>query len=102
MFNYISSPTQASAIIGKVEHWTLGRWVSDILHKAGIHTKTSKTCSLRSSSTSNALSGGISLTEIEKTARWKNVKTFGKCYNKPMIDNNLGIFLLTNSLQICA
>lgn len=81
---------------------TLARWVSDILRKAGIHTKTSKTYSLRFASISNALGGGISLTEIEKTARWKNVKTFGKLYNKPMIDNNLGIFLLTNSLQICA
>ena len=43
---------------------TLTRWVSDILHKAGIHTKTFKSHSLRSASTSNAFSGGLSLNEI--------------------------------------
>ena len=73
---------------------TLVRWVSDILHKAGIHTKTFKTHSLRSASTSNAFSGSLSLTEIAKAAGWTNVKTFGKFYNKLVIDN----FLLTNSL----
>ena len=40
---------------------TLARWVSAILQKAGIHTKTFKTHSLRSASTSNAFSGGLSL-----------------------------------------
>ena len=39
---------------------TLARWVSDILQKAGIHTKTFKTHSLHSASTSNAFSGGLS------------------------------------------
>ena len=76
----------------------LARWVSDILQKAGIHTKTFKNHSLRSASTSNTISGGLSLTEIAKTAAWKNVKTFGKFYNKPVVDNNFGNFLLTNSL----
>ena len=61
---------------------TLARWVSDILHKAGIHTKTFKSHSLRSASTSNAFSGGLSLTEIAKAAGWTNVETFGKFYNK--------------------
>ena len=59
---------------------TLARWVSNILQKAGIHTKTFKTPSLRSALTSNAFSGGLSLTEIAKAARWTNVKTFGKFY----------------------
>ena len=45
---------------------TLARWVSDILHKAGIHTKPFKSHSLRSASTSNAFSSGISLNEIAK------------------------------------
>ena len=40
---------------------TLTRWVSDILQKAGIHTKTFKTHSLYSTLTSNAFSGGLSL-----------------------------------------
>ena len=81
---------------------TLARWVSDILRKAGIHTKTFKTHSLRSTSTSNAFSGGLSLREIAKVAGWTNVKTFGKFYNKPVIDNNFGNFLLTNSLLFYA
>ena len=51
---------------------TLTRWVSDILHNAGIHTKTFKSRSLRSASTSNAFSGGLSLNEItaEITDSW--------------------------------
>ena len=77
---------------------TLARWVSDILHKAGIHTETFKTDSLYSASTSNAFNGSFPLTEVAKAAGWTNVKTFGKCYNKPVTDNNLGNFLLTNSL----
>ena len=73
---------------------TLARRVSDILHKAGIHTKTFKSHSLRSALTSNACSGGLSLNEIAKAAGWTNVKTFGKFYHKPVIDNNFGNFLL--------
>ena len=75
---------------------TLARWVSDILHMVGIHTKTFKT--LHSAWTSNAFSGGFSLTEIAKAAGWTNVKTFGEFYNKPLIDYNFGSLLLTNSL----
>ena len=70
------------------------RWVSDILHEAGIHTKTFKSHSLRSASTSNAFSGGLSLNEIAEAVAWTNVKTFGKFYNKPVIDNKFGNFLL--------
>ena len=66
--------------------------------KAGIHTKTFKAHSLHGGSTSNAFSGGFSLIEIVKAAGWTNVKTFGEFYNKPLIDNNLGNLLLTNSL----
>ena len=39
----------------------LARWVSDILQKAGIHTKTFKTHSLHSALTSNVFSDGLSL-----------------------------------------
>ena len=53
---------------------TLARWVSDILRKAGIHTKTFKSHSLRSASTSNAFIGGLSLNEIAKAAGWTNVR----------------------------
>ena len=82
----------------QVSSKTLAMWVSDILQKADTHTKTFKTYSLRSASTPNALSGGPSLTEIAKAAKWTNVKTFGKFYKKPVIDNSFGNFLLTNSL----
>ena len=71
---------------------------SDILQKAGIHTKTFKTHSFHSTSISNTFSGGLSLTEIPKAAGWTNVKAFGKFYNNPVIDNNFGNFLLTNNL----
>ena len=59
----------------------LARCVSDILHKADIHTKIFKNHSLRSASTSNGFSSDLSLTEITKAAGWINVKTFGKFYN---------------------
>ena len=76
----------------------LTRWVSDILQKVGIHTKTFKIHNLHSASTLNAFSGGFSLPEIAKAAGWTNVKTFGEFYNKPLIENNLGNLLLTKSL----
>ena len=41
---------------------TFARWVPDILQKAGINTKTFKLHSLFLASTSNAFSGGLSLT----------------------------------------
>ena len=76
----------------------LARWVSDIFHKADIHTKTFKTRSLRSASTSNAFNSGLSLTKIKKVAGWINIKTFFKFYNKVVIDNNFENFLLTNRM----
>ena len=47
---------------------------------------------LRSGSTLNAFSGALSLTEISKATGWTNVKTFGKFFDKPVIDNSLGTF----------
>ena len=79
---------------------THARWVSDILQKAGIHTKAFKTHPLRSASTSNVFSGGLSVIEIVKAGGWPNVKTFGRFFNKSVIDNNFGNFLLTNSFSI--
>ena len=73
-------------------------WASYTFKKAGIHIKAFKTHSLRSASTSNSLSGGLSLTEIAEAAGWANVKMFGKFYNKPVMENNFSNFLLTNSL----
>ena len=77
---------------------TLASWVSDVLQKAGIQK--AGIHSLRSASTSDVYSGGLSLTEIAKAAGWTNVRTFGKCYNKSVIENNFGSFLLTNSLWL--
>ena len=74
-----------------IKYFTKGR---------GIHTKTFKNNFIRSAWTSNAFSGSLPITEIAKAALWTNVKTFGRFYNKPVIDNNFGNFLLTNSLQL--
>ena len=54
---------------------------------------------LRSGSTSNAFSGALSLTEISKAAGWTNVKTFGKFFDKPVIDNSLGTFYWTSKFM---
>ena len=56
-----------------VSSGTLARWVSDILQKAGINTKTFKNHHLRSAWTRNAFSGCLSLTEFSKAAGWTNV-----------------------------
>ena len=47
---------------------TLTGWVSDLLQKAGIHIKTFISHSLRSTSTSDVFSSGLSLTEIANVA----------------------------------
>ena len=82
------SPTQTSFIknTGKVGI----RYFTQV----GIHTKTFKSHSLRSASTSNAFSGGLSIPDIAKVAGWTNLKTFGKFCKKTMIDINFGNFLL--------
>ena len=77
---------------------TLARWVSNILQKAGIHTKIFTANSDHSVWTSTAFSVGLSFTGIEMAAGWRNGKTFGKLYNRLVIDKNFGKFLLTNSL----
>ena len=50
----------------RVSSRTLARWVSNILHKAGIHTKTFKSHSLCSASTSNVFSGGLFLPKLPR------------------------------------
>ena len=73
---------------------TFARRVSDTLQKTRIHTKTFKIHSLRSTLTSNAFSGDLSLTKNAKAVGWTNVRTFGRFYNKSVIilNNNCGNF----------
>jgi len=73
---------------------TIARWVTDILNRAGISTKTFTAHSTRSASTSKA-SKHLSLADVNKAAGWTNVKTFAKYYNKT-ITNNFCESLLNN------
>lgn len=60
---------------------TIGRWISEILEKAGLNGI--KPHALRSASTSNANKGGIALDEILKRANWSTAATFKKFYEWP-------------------
>ena len=76
---------------GHQEHWQGGY---QIFYTKQVFIPKHLNLTLRSASTSNAFSGGLYLTEIAKVAGWANVETFGKFYNKPVIDNNFENFLL--------
>ena len=74
---------------------TLVRWVSDILHKTFISNHLRIILSVQH--WHQMLSVVIyAITKIAKAAGWTNIKTLGKFYKKPVIDNNFDNFLLTN------
>ena len=65
---------------------TIARWTTDILKRSGIETTTFSAHSTRHASTSNA-KRNLSLLEIGKAAGWSNMQTFGKHYNRPILEN---------------
>ena len=64
---------------------TISRWCKVILGKAGIDIEKYLLHSTRSASTSKAKVKGVSLTEINKAAGWKETSTFGRFYDKPIL-----------------
>ena len=64
---------------------TLGRWIKQVMTRAGIDTSIFLPHSSRSASTSCAKKAGVPLSEILKTAAWSNVGTFVKFYDKPVM-----------------
>ena len=73
---------------------TIGKWVKDILMKAGIDVTTFSGNSARPATTSYGKATRMTLQEILKAGGWSNAQTFATHYNKP-ITRNFG----TNILQ---
>ena len=67
---------------------TLSRWIKLTLAKAGIDIKVFSGHSTRHASTSAALSKGLDVDTIKKTAGWsERSEVFAKYYNRPIISN---------------
>ena len=64
---------------------TISRWCKVIFGKAGIDIEKYSLHSTRSASTSKAKIKGVSLTEINKAAGWKETSTFRTFYDKPIL-----------------
>ena len=65
-----------------VKTCTLSDWICEVLKYAGVDIKTFKSHSVRSASTSNAKSLGVSTKQILKRVRWSSKSTWQKFYNK--------------------
>ena len=63
---------------------TISRWCKVILGKAGTDIEKYSSHSTRLASTSKAKIKGLSLSEINKAASWKETSTFRRFYDKPI------------------
>lgn len=69
---------------------TLSRWIRSVLKNAGIDTSMFSGYSTRHASTSAALSKGLDIETIRKTAGWTpGSNTFAKFYCRPLTDDSL-------------
>ena len=73
---------------------TLGRWIREVMHLAGINTNIFKPHSSRSATTSKAAERNVSLTTICASIGWRKTSTFGKHYKKPIMVNDGEISLI--------
>lgn len=67
---------------------SVGRWIKEVLKKAGIDTEIFKAHSTRTAATSAAKFNSVPIDEILKTAGWSNENVFTKFYDKPIIFEN--------------
>ena len=72
----------------KVSTDTIARWIKTVLHLAGIDTSIFKAHSTRSASTSAATKLGVPLQDIMSSAGWSSNSTFGKFYNKDVVQTS--------------
>ena len=63
---------------------TISRWCKVILGKAGTDIEKYSSHSTRSASTNKAKVKGLSLSEINNAAGWKETSTFRRFYDKPI------------------
>ena len=62
---------------------TIGYWIKDILHRAGVDTEVFSAHSTRSSSTSWAAAKGVPINDIMQAANWSSQTTFKQFYFCP-------------------
>ena len=58
----------------------IAHWIKDSFKKAGVDTSTFKAHSVRGASASAAVSGGLNITDVLKTADWSGESTFKEFY----------------------
>lgn len=75
---------------------TISRWAKNVLKSSGIDTSIFTTHSTRHASTSMALTRGVDLDTIRKTAGWsKNSQVFQRFYNIPIVTSDQRRFCQT-------
>ena len=72
---------------------TIARWIRETLSKAGIDTSIFSPHSTRSIASSTAKKGCVSINTILKAEGWRNMKTFGRFYDKEIVKRK-GDFVL--------
>jgi len=74
---------------------SIGRWIKELLGKAGINTEIFKGHSSRAASSSAAKVQGVSVAEILATAGWSRKSTFERFYYKPSEGSNFSKAVLS-------
>ena len=69
----------------EVTRATIGRWLQNVLKRAGVDVEAFKSHSTRSASTSAAHRQGISIEDILERGQWSNDSTWQKFYNKEIV-----------------
>ena len=70
----------------KVGRYTIRRWTKMGLRLSGIDLNICNAHSTRSAATSKAVSKGVSLRTILKTAGWRRAATFARFYHKEVVE----------------
>ena len=65
---------------------TIARWIRETLSKAGIDASIFSPHSTRSATSSTANKSRVPITTILKTGGWRSMKTFGRFYDKEIVE----------------
>lgn len=74
---------------------SIGRWLKDILHEAGVNTEVFKPHSTRSASSSTAKRCGVSVKDILDAADWSRESTFNRFYYRESHSSSFGRAVLS-------
>lgn len=69
----------------QVSRDTISRWLRTVMCLAGINCDIFKSHSIRGASSSKAKMNSVPINHILNTAGWSNTKTFGRFYEKPVV-----------------